>query len=242
MDKNYRKEWSTPITLKVFNIRKEKGGLTIESLGGGKQTKSLRLIDKTGKEWTLRSIDKDPEKAIPENLRHTLAQDIVQYLVSASYPYAPYIVPGLSQATGVLSTHPTFFFVPDDPAFRIYQPMFKKTVCILEEENQQQMLRIYKTTAKVINKLIDDHDNHVDEFAYLKARLLDNIIGDWDRHFDQWKWGTADTGKGKLYYPIPRDRDQAFFNSDGLLINYLAKNQYKYLQGFKKKFPGYTLV
>ena len=234
--KNYRKEWSTPITLKVFNIRKEKGGLTIRSLGGGKQTKSLRLIDKKGTEWTLRSIDKDPEKAIPENLRHTLAQDIVQDLVSASYPYAPYIVPGLSQATGVLSTHPQFFFVPDDPAFGIYQTLFKNTVCLLEEREPTADAADTKTTAKVINKMIDDHDNHVDEFAYLKARLLDNIIGDWDRHFDQWKWGTADTGKGKLYYPVPRDRDQAMYNSDGLLINYLAKNQFKYLQGFKNNF------
>ena len=234
--KNYRKEWSTPITLKIFNIRKEKGGLQIVSLGGGKQTKSLRLRDKNNKEWTLRSIDKDPEKAIPENLRHTLAQDIVQDLISASYPYAPYIVPGLSHATGVLSTHPEFFFVPDDPRFEIYQTLFKNTVCLLEERDPTADAADTKTTAKVINKLIDDHDNHVDEYAYLKARLLDNVIGDWDRHFDQWKWGTADTGKGKLYYPVPRDRDQAFYNSDGLLINYLAKNQYKYLQGFKKNF------
>ena len=233
---NYRKEWSTPITLKVFNIRREKGGFRIESLGGGKQTKSLKLIDKNGREWTLRSIDKDPEKAIPENLRHTLAQGIVQYLISASYPYAPYIIPGLSKATGVLSTHPQFFFVPDDPAFGIYQPMFKNTVCLLEEREPTGDAANTKTTAKVINKMIDDHDNHVDENAYLKARLLDNVIGDWDRHFDQWKWGTSDTGKGKLYFPVPRDRDQAMYNSDGFLVNYISKNQFKYLQGFKKSY------
>ena len=233
---NYRKEWSTPITLKIFNIRKEKGGLRIASLGGGKQTKSLRLIDKTGKEWTLRSIDKDPEKAIPENLRNTLAQGIVQYLISASYPYAPLIVPGLSTATGVLSTHPQFFFVPDDPAFTIYRSSFKNTVCLLEEREPTVDATDTKTTAKVINKMVDDHDNHTDEFAYLRARLLDNVIGDWDRHFDQWKWGTTDTGKGKLYYPVPRDRDQAMYNSNGLLINYLAKNQFKYLEGFKNNF------
>jgi hypothetical protein len=76
----------------------------------------------------------------------------------------------------------------------------------------------------------------VDQQEYLRGRLLDNVIGDWDRHFDQWKWGTRDTGKGKLYYPVPRDRDQAFFNSDGMLLNYLSKNQFKYLQGFKKSF------
>ncbi len=74
---NYRTEWSTPITLKVFNIRKEKGGMEIESLGGGKQTKSLKLKDKEGNEWTLRSVEKDPEKALPSNLRGTVAQHMV---------------------------------------------------------------------------------------------------------------------------------------------------------------------
>lgn len=63
--KNYRKEWSTPVKLKVFNINKEKGGFTIDGVGGGKQTKSLKLKDKNGRDWTLRTIDKDPELAIP---------------------------------------------------------------------------------------------------------------------------------------------------------------------------------
>ena len=43
--------------MKVLNIQKEKGGLKIVSLGGGKQTKSLTLVDPNGKEWKLRTID-----------------------------------------------------------------------------------------------------------------------------------------------------------------------------------------
>lgn len=235
---NYRKEWSVPVQLKVFNIRKEKGGFTIASLGGGKQTKSLRLVDKKGKEWTLRSVEKDPEKAVPENLRGTLAQQIVQDLISASHPYAPLVVAAMAKATGVIEATPQFFFIPDDPAFGIYREMFANTVAMLEEREPTPDGSDTKSTAKIINKLFEDHDNHVDQQAYLRARLLDNVVGDWDRHFDQWKWGTRDTGKGKLYYPVPRDRDQAFFNSDGILVNYLSKNQFKYLQGFKKNFSS----
>jgi hypothetical protein len=234
---NYRKEWSVPVHFKVFNLKKEKGGFKIESLGGGKQTKSLRLRNLiTGKEWTLRSVEKDTEKAIPDNLRGTLAQDIVQDMISASHPYAPLVVPGLAKATDVLTTSPQFFYVPDDPAFLIYRKMFANTVCLLEERDPTPDGSDTKSTAKIINKLIEDHDDHVDQQAYLRSRLLDNVIGDWDRHFDQWKWGTRDTGKGKLYYPVPRDRDQAFFNSEGLLLNYLSTNQLKYLQGFNKGF------
>src|SRR5690606_7061176 len=67
--KNYRKEWSTPVNLKVFRINKEMGGFKIKDVGGGKQTKSLRLEDKDGREWTLRTVDKDPEGVVPEALK-----------------------------------------------------------------------------------------------------------------------------------------------------------------------------
>ena len=69
MGQNYRPEWSTPVNMKVFNISKERGGFTIGGLGGGNQTKSLRLIEKkTGKEWVLRSLNKHPAKA---SLKHS---------------------------------------------------------------------------------------------------------------------------------------------------------------------------
>lgn len=234
---NYRKEWNTPITLKVFNIRKEKGGLEIKSLGGGKQTKSLLLVDKNGKEWTLRTVDKDPEKALPKNLRGTLAQGIVQDMISASHPYAPLVVPDLAKAVGVIAEKPQFFFVPDDPALGYYKPLFANTVCMLEDRDPtiSNSKDDSKSTGKIINKMLEDNEHHVDQGKVLNARLLDMLIGDFDRHADQWKWGTNDTGKGKLYYPIPRDRDQAFFRSDGLLVKYLKGKSMPFLQGFNKK-------
>ena len=235
---NYRKEWSTPIALKVFNISKEQGGFTITGLGGGKQTKSLKLKDKNGKEWTLRTVDKDPEKALPDNLRGTLAQSIVQDMISASNPYAPLVVPVLAKAAGVVAAAPRFFFVPDDPAFGYYRPVFANTVVMLEDREPVAKPGDTKSTSKVLNKLYEDNDHRIDQPAVLKARLLDMLIADFDRHADQWKWQTLDTGKGKLYSPIPKDRDQAFFNSDGLLVRFLSNKRMPFLQGFKKNFRG----
>ena len=232
---NYRKEWSKPITMQEFNLHKEKGGLTIKSLGGGKQTKSLRLTDKDGSEWSLRSIDKDPEKALPQNLRGTLAQGIVQDMISASHPYGALVVPDLARAVGVITPDPRVFFIPDDPAFGIYREMFANTVAMLENRNPGGAFVDTKSTGKVIDKMLKDNDHHVDQEKVLNARLLDMLIGDFDRHFDQWKWGTGDTGIGKLYYPIPKDRDQAFFNSNGLLLKILSGKQMPFLQGFKMK-------
>lgn len=233
---NYRKEWTTPVHLKVFNINKEKGGLVIESFGGGKQTKSLRLVDKKGKEWVLRTITKDPEKAIPENLRGTVAEDIVQDMISAAHPYAPLIVPPLAKAIGVVAASPEFFYVPDDYAFGRYRDIFKNTICMLELREPTPNGAGTKSTANIIKQLIDDNDNHVDQEAVLNARLLDMLLGDWDRHFDQWRFGTGDTGKGKLYYPIPRDRDQALFNSDGMLVKQMSENVLPFLSGFRQNF------
>jgi len=233
---NYRKEWSEPVTFKEFNIRKEKGGFTIKGLGGGQQTKSLRLIDKKGTEWTLRMVDKDPEKALPENLRGTLAQGIVQDMISAAHPYAPVVVAELSKAAGIITPEPEFFFVPDDWALGEYRKVFANSVVMLENRNPGEGFVDTKSTNKVLNKMLEDNDHHIDQEKVLNARLLDMLIADWDRHADQWKWGTADTGKGKLYYPVPRDRDQAFFNSDGLLLWYVTRRIIPHMEGFKKNF------
>ena len=64
--KNYRKEWGTPVHLKVFRINKEKGGFKILSLGGGRQTESLRLMDKDSLEWVLRTVDKNQPAPSPK--------------------------------------------------------------------------------------------------------------------------------------------------------------------------------
>lgn len=231
---NYRKEWSTPVNMKVFHINTEKGGFKITGMGGGKQTKSLKLEDKDGREWSLRTIDKDPEAAIPENFRNSFAEDVVQDMISAAHPYAPLAIPDLAKATNVVAPKPEIFFVPDDPALGYYQRIFANTVCLLEERDPTIDGSNGKSTAKMLQNLVGDNDHRVLQDRVLKARLLDMLIGDWDRHFDQWKWGEIDTGKGKLYYPIPRDRDQAFFNSDGLLLWYASQQQVPFLKGFRK--------
>ena len=234
---NYRKEWAQPVHLKVFRINKEMGGFTIKNLGGGRQTKSLKLKDKDGKEWTLRTVDKDPEGAVPEALRGTVAQTIVQDMISAQSPYGALVIPLLAEAANVIHASPKYYFVPDDPALGLYRQVFANKVCLLELVNPEEEDAKTKSTVKVIDKMISDSKNHVDQEAVLRARLLDMFIGDWDRHFDQWKFGTNDTGVGKLYYPIPRDRDQAFFNANGILAKVISLSALPYLQGFKNRYP-----
>jgi hypothetical protein len=225
LGENYRKEWETEIEVPVLDISSEKGGLKILQRGGGQQTLSLRLEASDVKEYVVRSVEKYPEKAVPEMLRKTFAADLVQDQISASHPYAALVIPKLAEAVGIYHTNPNLVFIPDDSALGIYRKDFANTLAIFEERpaddwvesaffgNSKKIIN----TSKVIESLQKDNDNEVDQRFVLKSRLFDMIIGDWDRHDDQWRWATIKDKKGNLFRPIPRDRDQAFFGNEGMI-------------------------
>ena len=238
MGQNYRKEWSSPVDMKILNLRREKGGFKVESLGGGTQTKSLRLINnRTGEEWVLRSVNKSPVSTIPEPFKGSMVNELATELKTSSFPFGALIVPGLTAPLKIATAEPELYFVPDDPALGFYRPLFANTVCILEKRNATFDGTKALTTAKLFGKMLEDNDHRPLQPAVLKARLLDFLIADYDRHFDQWRWGTTDTGKGKVYYPIPRDRDQAFFNSDGKLLKFVSSKAMPFLKGFRSEIP-----
>src|SRR5215203_281041 len=233
--KNYRKEWTTAVKVPVLNLGTEADGLTPEKEGGGKQTRSLRLEDKNGKEWALRSIEKFPEAAIPPDLRSPFAKDFVEDAISASYPYASLSIAPLAEAAGIVPIRRELVYIPDDPRLGRFRSNFKNTLAVLEEREPVGVKKADNTDELVL-RLAKDNDDHVDQHAVLKARLLDNFIMDFDRHEGQWAWTTRDTGKGKLYYPIPRDHDQAFFTNQGVIPRYLRKPWYiPEIQGFKEE-------
>lgn len=217
MGSNYRKEWKTPIKVPVLNLATEKGGLTPTKRGGGKQTKSLRLEDKDGREYALRSIQKFiTNKTLPPDLQSEAAEDIVADGVSASYPYAALSIPPLADAAGIPYGKVKLVYVPDDPKLGEHRADFANILALFEERLPASVKKGFDTD-EVADKLKDDNDNDVDQQALLKARILDMFVMDFDRHEDQWQWGAIDKDKGKTYFPIPRDRDQPFYINRGLM-------------------------
>ena len=85
----------------------------------------------------------------------------------------------------------------------------------------------------------------IDKNALVKARLFDILIGDWDRHAKQWGWVVQKKGENYIAFPLPGDRDNAFFNIDGLLPKLIAnKNILPGLQDFDKEIdymPGLVM-
>lgn len=233
--KNYRKEWTTPIKVPVLDLGAEQGGLTPEKQGGGKQTRSLRVIDKAGREWNLRSVVKYPDAAIPADLRQTFVKDVVADGISASYPFAGLSIEPMAKAAGVPTLRKRLVYIPDDPRLGRFRETFKNTLATMEEREPEGVKKS-DNTDEVVLKLAKDNDDRIDQRAVLKARLLDNFYMDLDRHEGQWNWVAGDTGKGKLYHPVPKDQDQAFFTNQGLIPRY-AKRPWisPELQGFEAK-------
>lgn len=233
MGKNYRDVWRTPVKLPVFRMKEQ--GFKILELGGGQQTKSLRLEDKQGREWALRTIDKDVEGALPTFLRNTIVEKVTQDMVSAAHPYAPLTIPPLASAMGLVVPRPVFYYIPDDPAFGEHRALFAHTVCMLEEREPTPDQSDTKSTNSILEDMIEENDQSVQQKEVLVARLLDMLIADWDRHADQWRWGFVDSGKVEHYYAIPRDRDQAYFASGGLLIKLARKLGMKHFVGYRSQ-------
>jgi len=228
--KHYREAWMTPIEIEVMDLKNVEGGLTPTRLGGGMQTKSLRLRNSDGNEFVFRSIQKDPTKVfLPEELQKTLIADIMKDQISMSHPFGAFVIPPLAKAAGIYHKNPTLVFVPDDPLLGKYRPVYKNTLALYEERAGKSVADFDNfgnaekaiSTVDLLEKMHKSHNNRVDEKDVLTNRLFDMWIGDWDRHDDQWRWAQFDQedGKGHFYKAIPRDRDQVFAKADGLVLN-----------------------
>ena len=236
MGANYRKEWKKPITVPVLNMSTEKGGLKPIKRGGGKQTRTLRVEDPQGRQYSLRSIQKFiTSKTLPADLQSEAAEDLVADGVSASYPYAALSVPILAEAAGVPYLKVKVVYIPDDPKLDSFRKDFANLLAYFEERVPEGVEKGYDTD-EVADKLKEDNDNSVDQKALLRARILDMFVMDLDRHEDQWTWAAVEKEKGKQYYPIPKDRDQAWYTNQGVIPHIV---QWPWLvpqlEGFKAK-------
>jgi len=223
--KHYRKEWATEVEFEIIDLNTEAGGLTPFREGGGLQTKSLRLRDANGKEYVLRSVNKDPTRALPPEFVGTFAKDLVQDQISSANPYAPLAVAELAKTAGIFHSTPRLVYVPQSDRLGNFSTNFANTLCMFEERpsGSQKNNPAFDYADEVVNsermlrRVFADQHQQMDERAFLKARLFDTWIGDWDRHEDQWVWAAFRKNNQIIFRPIPRDRDQAFAKLDGVV-------------------------
>jgi hypothetical protein len=257
---HYREVWVQPVTVPIVFLDTLFGGMEILEEGGGKQTHSLKLKTKKGSIYTLRSISKDPEPLVPEIARVLGLENIVIDGVSAQHPYAAVVVAELSKSAEILSTMPKVVFVPKQPRLSSFNGKYGNRLYLLEHETKGKG---YWTGLKGVSEIIDTEDLQqfkmekpdkvsIDESALVRARLFDLIIGDWDRHAKQWGWAIQKEGGVSTAIPLPCDRDNAFFNLEGILPTLIANENFhprvqsfddeiEYLDGLVGPFDVYFL-
>lgn len=213
LGESYRKLWATPVKMRIADLGKEKGGLKVVKLGGGMQTRSLRMVDPTGREWALRTIQKYPEQGLPAGLKATIAKDIVQDQVSTNHPFAALVVPDLAGSLGLSHAIPELIYVGDDLALGEYRKDFANAAYLLEPRSPFE--EDTDNTLKVQRKIQEDNDTRADQKLMLRARMLDFILGDWDRHEDNWRWLEKKDKAETTYIPVPKDRDKVFYKTSG---------------------------
>ncbi len=242
LGEDYRDLWAAPIDVEVLDLQSEGGGLRPVMRVGGMQTLGLALKGRDGRDYTFRAVDKSVAGIMPEEFQDTAIEDIAQDQIAASVPGAEIIVAPLAEAVGVLHVESRLVVMPDDPALGEYQKDFAEVLGILMEypgavsetnpgfENATEIIAAmdyWKRRTAGPEALADSR-------AFLRARLLDIFIGDWDRHRKQWRWARI-PGKSHLQ-PIPEDRDQAFTDFEGFVLD-LARTNGLYMSKFEKDYP-----
>jgi len=255
---DYRTEWTMPVTFPVLNLDSAFGGLTPVKEGGGRQTKSLRLQDSNGKQYVLRTVNKTYLGALPEIVQGTFIEDLANDQIATNHPYAALTVPQMADAAGVYHTNPNYFIVRYSNRLGEYNKDFANTLCLLEERpdvtqisqssfgNPQDIV----SSEQMMEKVLEENNHLVDQYAYIKTRLFDMLIGDWGRHEDNWRWAVFGSGTFKIYKPIPKDRDQTYAKFEGKLLSLIIKaGKFKELQTFEENiknvkwynYPAYAL-
>jgi hypothetical protein len=239
---DYRDLWTTPIAVERLDLKTFAGGLQPVRRVGGQETKGLALRGADGRDYTFRSIDKDPGGVLPADLQGTIAERIVRDQIAASHPAAPVVADVLLEAAGVLHSEHHLVVMPDDPALGEFRPVFAGLVGTIE---------VYPRPVSADNpgfagatRILNHKDmyallqaspaDRVDARAFLTARLVDVLIGDWDRHRDQWRWAKIPGREG--WQPIPEDRDMAFARFGGLVLDLGRARQPRFVE-FGREYP-----
>jgi hypothetical protein len=241
--KHYRPVWTVPVQARVLDLAVDGGGLKPLEKGGSFQTKNLRLVNPAGKEYVIRSIDKDPTKALPRRWQKTFLAKLMQDQTSVIHPYGAFIVPVLAEAASVYHTNPELVIVPDDPALGEFRQEFAGMLALFEErpDGAQEEEASFGNSPNVVssrkmfNKLVATPCHQVDRRRYLRARLFDMWLGDWSRREDQWRWASFQQGDRTVYQAIPRDRDHAFFKFNDGIFTWLISQVKTNYQSFHKK-------
>lgn len=238
----YRDLWTTPVRLPVLDLKQEAGGLKPVRQVGQNQSVGLAMAGGDGRSYTFRSLHKEADRMLPEQLRGSMVGEVVRDLTSGTHPAAGVILPVLAEAAGVPHTTPRLVVIPDDPALGEFGKRFANLIGTIEEFPQaaRDTTPGFMGATEIIpstqmwTRWMAGPENRFDSLAYLRARVMDLWLDNYDRHRGQWRWmklpGKAD------WQPLPEDPDYVLIHRDGQVARSVRSQVPQYLQ-FSDRFP-----
>ena len=220
----WRAVWGTPVRAPIIDLTTFAGGLT-PFREGGNQSRTLRFRAGDGKIYTFRSTRKFEPRGLADDLKSTLAGDLIQDQTSSLFPTGARTSARLQSELQLLATTPQFVILPDHERLGKFRETFAGMLGTIEirpsDENPDSTVTFgakkISDTDKLLEELEESLDHQLSAREYLSARLLDFLLGDTDRGADQWQFARFDQGDIRLYRPIARDRDYAFMHSNGVV-------------------------
>jgi hypothetical protein len=242
----YKDVYATPVTANIGRLDSIFGGVRVIGESRSENYKSLRLRDDQGNEYRMRALKKNAldyqtKLEAPANAKEvnpTQNNEIIEEVsipetfgsnfYTASHPYAIMAVPDLAEAIDIFYTTPRLFYVPKQKRLGNYNEDFGDALYYISIEPNQESEGLstfeypddVETTDDILIKLRRRGDITVDEANYIKSRLFDMLIGDWDRESDHWRWAEYfNRDSLNVYAPIPKNRDDAFSNFEGNILD-----------------------
>lgn len=241
----WRDLWTSPVTVPVFDPATYAGGLTFEKRGGGSQTITFHLKEEHGwRKYLFRSVDKSSSQGQPAALKGTALGAVLADQNGGLLPAAPLLVPPLLDAIGALHVTPKLYVMGDSPRLG---PVRDSAVGLLgtvelrpsDGPNKQPGFagsNAIKGTDDFLEDIASSRAQRVDEREFLAVRLIDFLINDSDRTTDNVDWARFGEKGAYTWRPLPRDRDWAFIDADGLW-NAVARTFSPKLVRFTESIP-----
>jgi len=243
---HYREAYNAEIEVPALDLNEYAGGVKPVKRGGGFQTNSLRLEAEDGKQYVMRSIDKDATRTLVYPFNESIVTEVVKDNFSAAHPMAAVSAAYLAEEAGIYYTQPKLYYVPPQEALGVYNDDYAGALYLVEERPDDEVWsdtpqfgspHEISSTLSAVEEIIGEHDEVIDYRWVVRSRIFDALIGDWDRHDDQWRWAEFKGEEIDTYRPIPRDRDQAFSKYDGFIVSLIkgASPDIKKLMVYRKK-------
>jgi hypothetical protein len=243
---NYRDLWTKRVRLPVLHLDKFAGGVIPTRVGGGKQTRSLRLATPDSVEYVFRPIYKTGVN-LPDDFEGTLAWWIFRDAGSSAHPAATVAAIPMMDLAGVRHPNSVLVIMGDDPRLGEFRKEFAGVAGAIEEYPSipkgggvafAGAIEILDAE-ELLDTLNKDPAVRVDDRTMLRARMVDLFVGDNDRHADQWRW--AQITEGGPFQAIARDRDKVFLSYEGFLLN-LARMAVPKLVKFSPRYSNPTAL